>query len=99
LGVPVWNIITRTFIVYLTLLIGLRLAGKREIGQITVIPWFIMPSRRTRRIIMENLGWAFAYNLIAVPLAAFGVISPVITAATMATSNLLVVGNSLRLRR
>ena len=62
------------------------------------IPWMIKLSESTRQIIRENLGWAFAYNLIAVPLAAFGVISPVIAAAAMATSSLLVVGNSLRLR-
>lgn len=66
---------------------------------LNLIPWFFKQSRRTRRIIIENLGWAFLYNLIALPLAAFGVISPVIAAATMATSSLLVVGNSLRLRR
>ncbi len=66
---------------------------------LTLIPYFIETSRRTRRIIHENLGWAFAYNLVAVPLAAFGIISPVIAAGAMATSSLLVVGNSLRLRR
>jgi heavy metal translocating P-type ATPase len=66
---------------------------------LTLIPWFIRLSRRTRRIIRENLGWAFAYNLVAVPLAALGIISPVIAAAAMASSSLLVVGNSLRLRR
>jgi P-type E1-E2 ATPase len=65
---------------------------------LTLIPWFIRLSRRTRRIIRENLGWAFAYNLVAVPLAALGIISPVIAAAAMASSSLLVVGNSLRLR-
>ncbi|MEJ2150866.1 MAG: heavy metal translocating P-type ATPase [Chloroflexota bacterium] len=64
-----------------------------------LIPEFIHLSRRTRRIIYENLVWAFAYNLLAVPLAAFGLISPVIAAAAMASSSLLVVGNSLRLRR
>ena len=64
---------------------------------LTLLPRFITRSRRTRRIILENLGWAFAYNLLAVPLAAFGIISPVIAAA-MATSSLIVVGNSLLLR-
>jgi P-type E1-E2 ATPase len=65
---------------------------------LTLIPWFLHLSRRTRRIIQENLGWAFAYNLVAVPLAALGLISPVVAAVTMAASSLLVVGNSLRLR-
>jgi Cu+-exporting ATPase len=67
-------------------------------SDLALIPWFIHLSRRTRRIIHQNLGWAFAYNLVAVPLACLGVISPVIAAATMATSSLLVVTNSLRLR-
>ena len=63
-----------------------------------LIPWFIELSRRTRRVIHQNLGWAFAYNMLAVPLAALGIVSPIIAAAAMATSSLLVVGNSLRLR-
>jgi heavy metal translocating P-type ATPase len=63
------------------------------------IPWFIRLSEKTRRVIIENLVWAFAYNMISVPLAAFGKITPVIAAAAMACSSLLVVGNSIRLRR
>jgi heavy metal translocating P-type ATPase len=67
-------------------------------SDLALIPWFIELSRRTRCVIHQNLGWAFAYNMLAVPLAACGIISPVIAAAAMATSSLLVVGNSLRLR-
>ena len=66
---------------------------------LTLIPAFFDLSRRTRQIILENLGWAFAYNLVAVPLAALGIISPVLAALTMTGSSLLVVTNSLRLRR
>lgn len=66
---------------------------------LNLIAWLIALSHRTRRIIRENLAWAFAYNLVLVPLAALGVITPVLAAATMAASSLLVVANSLRLRR
>jgi len=67
-------------------------------ADLTLIPWFIRLAKRTRRVIWQNLAWAFAYNLVTIPLAAFGFISPVVAAASMATSSLLVVGNSLRLR-
>ncbi|MEG9884811.1 MAG: heavy metal translocating P-type ATPase [Hyphomicrobiales bacterium] len=53
----------------------------------------------TRRKIAQNLIWAFAYNLVGVPLAAFGIVSPVIAGAAMALSSVSVVGNSLMLRR
>jgi heavy metal translocating P-type ATPase len=66
-------------------------------ADLELIPSLIGLSRRTRSVIIQNLGWAFAYNLLAVPLAVFGVISPAIAAGAMATSSLLVVGNSLRL--
>ena len=56
-------------------------------------------ARATRRIIRQNLGWAFGYNLILIPLAAAGVRPPVLAAAAMATSSVTVVGNALRLRR
>jgi Cu2+-exporting ATPase len=56
-------------------------------------------SRKCFAVIRQNLAWAFGYNLIAVPLAVSGALHPIVSALLMATSSLVVVSNSLRLRK
>jgi Cu2+-exporting ATPase len=63
------------------------------------IPQAIALARRTRAIVRQNLAWAVAYNLVALPLAAMGRVDPWIAALGMATSSLIVTLNALRLAR
>jgi Cu+-exporting ATPase len=68
-------------------------------GDLRAAAGVIRLSRATLRTIKQNLGWAFGYNLAALPLAAVGLLNPVIASAAMALSSLSVVSNALRLRR
>jgi len=67
-------------------------------GRIEAIPAAVRLSRITMRKIRQNLFWAFFYNCVGIPLAALGMLNPIIAGAAMALSSISVVGNSLLLR-
>ena len=90
--------------------LGLALASGTDIAlqsadiilvreDLSAIPDAIGLSRRILRTIKGNLVWAFGYNIAAIPIAALGLLNPLIAAAAMSLSSMLVVHNSLRLRR
>ena len=67
-------------------------------SEIEAVPESLGLARATLRTIRQNLFWAFFYNVIGIPLAALGFMSPILCAAAMGLSDLVVIGNALRLR-
>jgi Cu2+-exporting ATPase len=68
-------------------------------GDLSALPQAVRLARRTTRVIRQNLAWSAAYNLVALPVAALGLVPPWLAAVGMSASSLLVVLNALRLAR
>ena len=89
--------------------VGIAMGGGNEVAlksapvilmrsDLRLIPEAIHYARLTRRVIRQNLGWAFGYNILCIPLAMSGLLTPTIAGAAMALSSVSVVGNALRLK-
>ncbi len=68
-------------------------------SEIEAVPRSLALARATLRTIKQNLFWAFFYNALGIPLAALGFMSPILCAAAMGVSDIVVIGNALRLLR
>ena len=68
-------------------------------GDVSRVVVALEMGQATMRIIRQNLVWAFAFNVVSIPIAAMGWLNPMIASGAMACSSVLVVGNALRLRR
>jgi P-type E1-E2 ATPase len=68
-------------------------------GDLLLVHRFLALSRKTMRVVRQNLAWAFSYNLVAIPLAVTGHLHPILAAGLMSVSSLVVAGNSLRLKK
>ena len=90
--------------------VGIAMAGGTDVamhtagitlmrGEPALVADAIEVSHRTYRKIRQNLGWAFVYNVVGIPLAAFGLLNPMLAGAAMALSSVSVVSNALLLRR
>ena len=90
--------------------VGIAMAGGTDVamhtagitlmrGDPALVADAIAVSHATYRKIRQNLGWAFAYNVVGIPLAAFGLLNPMLAGAAMALSSVSVVSNALLLRR
>jgi heavy metal translocating P-type ATPase len=88
--------------------VGVAVADATDLARLTAdvvvvgadlrrVPWLVAHARRVRRVIRQNLAWAFAYNAGAVALAAAGALTPIVAALAMLASSAVVVGNARRL--
>lgn len=68
-------------------------------GRVDAVPTALRLSRETMRVIRENLRWALCYNLVCIPVAACGLVNPVIASAAMSLSSIIVLMHSLRLKK
>jgi Cu+-exporting ATPase len=90
--------------------VGIAIAGATDLARLTAdvvivgadlrkVPWLLVHARRVRRVSRQSLAWAFAYNAVAVGLAASGALTPVVASLAMLASSAAVVANARRLAR